>query len=69
MAPGDLRQGLLRSFFHRPATVKLVVDVTEAFIGYMGVYLRGRNVPMTQKFLNRTQVNPLRQQISGKRMA
>jgi len=45
--------------------VILPVDVSQPFIGYMGIDLRGADVPVAQKFLNYPQINPLVQEVCG----
>lgn len=39
--------------------MKLMMDVAEAFVGYVGVNLGGGNIAMTEKFLDAAQVNAL----------
>lgn len=45
------------------AAVKLAVNVAQALVGHMSIYLRGHNATVPQKFLDGAQIRSLREQI------
>ena len=49
--------------------MELVVDVAEAFVGYVGVDLGGGDVFVAEELLHGAKVNALGHQIGGVRMA
>lgn len=58
-------RGRGESVFHVFAGVELAVDVPQALVGHMGVYLGRGNIFVSEEFLDGPQVDSLAQEIRG----